>query len=182
MKYTDQELAEGCRKNDREFQKTLYDTYASELFAVCRRYVSCKEDAEDILQDAFIKLFANIHKYSGKGSLKAWLRVFFRNYTINTLRNKIYKEDITDNAFADETNAFDDVDVERFSAQNLRDAMDILSADERLVFNMIELDELTYQELETMLNRKQTTLRSLNCRAKQKMRNFLKDIEQNNNK
>src|SRR3954471_18039361 len=82
LKLTEAFLIEACLKGDRKSQKALYDRYAPKLFTLCLRYTKCYKDAEDVLQDGFIKLFGNLDKFKGDGSFEGWIRRIFVNTAI----------------------------------------------------------------------------------------------------
>jgi len=88
FKCTEALLIEGCLKGDRKSQKALYDTYAPKLFTLCLRYTKHYRDAEDVLQDGFVKLFNNLDKFKGDGSFEGWVRRIFVNTAIQQFRNK----------------------------------------------------------------------------------------------
>src|SRR5476651_1891514 len=80
------EMWEGCLKNDRKQQELLYRTLAPKMLAVCMRYAHDKDEAQDILQEGFIKMFNNAHKYRGDGSLEGWIRSIMVNCAISRYR------------------------------------------------------------------------------------------------
>src|SRR6266404_2053242 len=83
---SDSEIAKECLLDKRSAQKELYDRYIKKMHAVCRRYISDKEDIKDILQEGFIKVFANIGKYKGEGPLEAWIRRIIVNTALTSMR------------------------------------------------------------------------------------------------
>src|SRR6478735_7405579 len=85
--YTDAELVDKCVKADMHAQKQLYITYSPKLYVICCRYTSCREEAKDVLQDSFIKIFNNIKTYKQTGSLEGWLK----RIVVNTALSK-YKQ------------------------------------------------------------------------------------------
>jgi len=83
------ELIAGCIRGDRQCQKALFQQYSGKLLAVCIRYTRHRMEAEDVLQDAFIKIFKNLEKFEGKGSFEGWMRrivvnTALKNYNKNT--------------------------------------------------------------------------------------------------
>ena len=79
---SDQQIIKLCAKHDRKAQQILYDRYSRLLLGVCLRYATDKAEAEDILQDSFLKIFFNIKEYSGTGSFIGWLRKIIVNTAI----------------------------------------------------------------------------------------------------
>ena len=88
MNYTQEDIILGCIRKDEDYQKALYDEYASEMFAICLRYMKNKEDAEDILQDTFIKILSSPKHLENVNDLSKWLRRVFINNILNQLKLK----------------------------------------------------------------------------------------------
>jgi RNA polymerase sigma-70 factor (ECF subfamily) len=84
-------LIENCIKGNRKSQKELYDIFSSKMYYICLRYAKNQMDAEDILQEGFVKLFNNLHKFRGEGSFDGWVRRIFVNTAIESLRRKQLK-------------------------------------------------------------------------------------------
>src|SRR3954468_7966382 len=81
-------LVANCLNGDRKHQKALYDLYSPKLFTICLRYTKNQMDAEDVLQEGFVKVFNNLHKFKGEGSFEGWMRRIFVNTAIEHLRRK----------------------------------------------------------------------------------------------
>ena len=79
---SDQQIIDGCARHERKAQKMLYEKYSRLLMGVCMRYASDKAEAEDILQDSFLKIFFRIKDFSGTGSFVGWLRKVVVNTAI----------------------------------------------------------------------------------------------------
>ena len=79
---SDLQIIKGCVRHERKAQQLLYDRYSPFLLGVCLRYAADRAEAEDILQDSFLKVFFNIRKYSGTGSFTGWLRKIAVNTAI----------------------------------------------------------------------------------------------------
>jgi RNA polymerase sigma factor (sigma-70 family) len=84
---SDPQIIELCAKHDRKAQQLLYDRYSRLLLGVCMRYASDKAEAEDILQESFLKIFFNIQEFAGSGSFIGWLR----KVTVNTAITHYHK-------------------------------------------------------------------------------------------
>src|ERR1700739_2167433 len=80
------EMWEGCLRNDRKQQELLYRTLAPRMLAVCMRYAHDRDEAQDILQEGFIKMFNNVHKYRGDGNLEGWIRRIMVHTAISRYR------------------------------------------------------------------------------------------------
>ena len=83
---TESEIIKGCLEGNPKFQKLLYDKYAGGMMGVCLRYSANSHDAQDILQDGFVKVFQKLNTYSGKGVFEGWMRRVFVNTALDHLR------------------------------------------------------------------------------------------------
>ncbi|HEX6914053.1 MAG TPA: RNA polymerase sigma factor [Chitinophagaceae bacterium] len=87
-------MIESCLRGDEPAQKLLYDQYAKQMLGVCYRYTKSIEDAEDVLQEGFIRVFRNLHKYKGEGELGAWIRRIMVNAALSFLKkNQALREE-----------------------------------------------------------------------------------------
>ena len=84
---SEEEMLEGCQANEEAAQKILFDKYSRIMTGVCLRYADTYEEAQDIAQDAFIKVFKKIGSFSGKGSLEGWIRKIMVNTSLDYLRS-----------------------------------------------------------------------------------------------
>jgi RNA polymerase sigma-70 factor (ECF subfamily) len=96
-----QDILQGCLDGKRSAQKALYDRFAGRMMAVCRRYIPSVPEAEDVYQEAWVKLFQNLHRFKiGEYSFDAWIQRIFINESINyyhkNRRHNYWQEDITD--------------------------------------------------------------------------------------
>lgn len=90
--YSEQEIIAGCRDKNRTIQEHLYKIYYSMFLKVCARYAKDMEDAEQLLNDGFLKIFNNITKFSGQGSFEGWMRRVVVNTCLDYLRTKELKQ------------------------------------------------------------------------------------------
>ena len=90
MQMEEQILAEGCRKGDNAARRELYDRYAARLLAICVRYVGDRATAEDLMHDAFLKIYGAFDRFTfrGAGSLRAWIERITVNVALEWLRNR----------------------------------------------------------------------------------------------
>ena len=99
---SEKELIEKCLMNDSGAQELLYRRYASKMLGVCLRYTKNKMEAEDILQDGYIKVFKNLSSYKFEGSLEGWIRRIMVNTAINFYRASIkYVSSLDDDEMSD---------------------------------------------------------------------------------
>lgn len=89
-----EEIVKGCIDNDRKSQEMLYHTFSNIMYGVCLNYTKNRDEAKDVLQEGFIKVFKNIHKYSGEGNLEGWIRKIMVNTSIDSYRIRARKKHI----------------------------------------------------------------------------------------
>ncbi|MFW5879796.1 MAG: RNA polymerase sigma factor [bacterium] len=161
-----EKIIEGCKKNDRKAQKKLYETYAPTLLGICARYANDISEAEDILQEGFLKIFENINDYSGKGHLVGWMkRVMVNTAITNFHKNKkhYYHNELED--------VQEDVQIEvtpetAFSTQELNDLLQRLPEGYKMVFNLFAIEGYKHKEIAEMLNIDENTSKTQFLRAR----------------
>jgi RNA polymerase sigma-70 factor (ECF subfamily) len=159
------DLIEGCLLGNPIMQKKLYDKFAAKMYGICLRYAANSEDAKDILQDGFVKVFTNLIKFKAAGSFEGWMRRIFVNTAIENYRRKNQLYAITENQ------------EERIPNQEVS-ALDTLEADDivrliselpngyRTVFNLFAVEGYSHKEIATMMNISEGTSKSQYARAK----------------
>ena len=161
--WTDKELIETCLKDNPKAQKMLYDTYSSVLFGICLRYSKNEEEAQDILQDSFIKIFTKLDTYQFTGSFEGWLKRIVTNTSIEYYRKKITMEHLEEIGF----NPYLAVDSDRgLEVEELLKMIQELPEGYRMVFNMYAIDGYTHSEIATKLNISEGTSKSQLSRAR----------------
>ncbi|MBK6931440.1 MAG: RNA polymerase sigma factor [Saprospirales bacterium] len=170
---TEHTLIERLKAQDRAAQKWLYDRYSPLMFAVCRRYLVSREDAEEALISGFYKVFAQIHTYTGAGSFEGWVRRIMVNESLMLLRRGqplIFPGDV----FQSTTEA-DSFSIEAdISAREIRDLLNQLPNGYRTVFNLYVLEGYKHQEIADLLGISINTSKSQLILAKEKMKTLLK--------
>lgn len=159
------DLIKGCIDGDRQMQKILYQTFSSKMYGVCLRYSENVEDANDILQEGFIKVYKNIHKFRSEGSFEGWVRRIFINTSIEHFRKKIKFNNITEvqeNTVEDNSvNVFDTL-----SAKDIIKTINQLSPGYKAVFNMHVIEGYSHKEIAEILGITEGTSKSQLARAK----------------
>ena len=169
----EKQLIEGCVNSDRRAQKALYDKYSRRMMAVCLRYIKDMEDARDLLQEGFIKLFTNIHKFSGEGSFDGWVRKIFVNCALERLRqNDVLKcaDDINDIDYAEIPN---DEATSDISSDEIMMYVRSLPDGFRTVFNMFAIEGYSHKEIGIELNITESTSRSQYMRARKMLQKMI---------
>jgi RNA polymerase sigma factor (sigma-70 family) len=159
------DLIKGCINGDRRIQEQLYKQYSGKMYAVCLRYASNSDDAQDLLQEGFIKVFSNIHRFRGEGSFEGWMRRIFVNTSIEHFRKKSNSYSISET----EENTIPDKQwsvVESLAEKDLVKMIQDLSPGYRTVFNMYVVDGYSHKEIGQLLGISEGTSKSQFARAK----------------
>ncbi|MFT3681587.1 MAG: RNA polymerase sigma factor [Ferruginibacter sp.] len=158
-------MIRGCISGDRKMQELLYQRYSPKMYAVCLRYSNNADDACDLLQDGFIKVYKNLEKYRGEGSFEGWIRRIFVNTSIEHFRRKTKLTGITE---SQEKN-IEDKELSAFDSMAEKDIIKIiqqLSPGYRQVFNMYIIEGYTHKEIGDILGISEGTSKSQLARAK----------------
>ncbi|SCW64153.1 RNA polymerase sigma factor [Mucilaginibacter sp. NFR10] len=169
-----QTIWNGCMTNDRKSQEQLYRLLAPRMLAVCMRYATDKDEAQDILQEGFIKMFRNMKNYRGEGSLEGWIRRIMVHCAISRYR-KLKPIVLVDDFAAEEaavipiSSSYNDNGLE---AKDLMKLVQKLPKTYRSVFNMYAIEGYSHQEIGSSLGMSELLSRTTLHRA----RTLLKDM------
>jgi RNA polymerase sigma factor (sigma-70 family) len=170
------ELIEGCKAGKRDLQKALYQRYAAKMFSVCLRYTKNREEAEDLLQDGFVKIFTRISQYSGAGSFEGWIRKIMVNVSLEFLRSK--KIDYSPKEIEQVPNdaVIDPEALNRIAFQELLQHIRELPAGCQVIFNLYVIEGYNHPEIAKMLNVTTGTSKSQLARARRLLQEKLKGV------
>ena len=165
-------LIEGCRKNKRKARNRLYNLYANKFLGVCLRYTRNKTEAEDVLHDAFIKIFTKMDQYKGNGSFEGWMRRIVVNTAIQSLRERSKTRlIIEDNEIREDKHAEDiDDNMPLLPAKELMELIQNLPDGYKVIFNMFVIENMSHKEICEQLNISEGTSKSQLFRAKKYLR------------
>jgi RNA polymerase sigma factor (sigma-70 family) len=167
-------LVEECRKGNRKAQFRLYSLYSKAMFNVAYRMMNNREDAEDILQEAFTDCFRNLDKYRYDSSFGAWLKTIVVNKCINKLRRKdsvlVFFDDMTPLEKEEETII---ENVKWPDPQKITRAVEQLPDGYRVVFSLYLLEGYDHAEISQILNISESTSKTQYLRAKEKLKKIL---------
>jgi RNA polymerase sigma factor (sigma-70 family) len=160
-------IINGCLKGDRRDQEILYRRYSARLYAVCLQYSGNDEEARDILQEGFIKIYENLVHYKYEGSFDGWVRRIIVNTALEKFRSKhnLYRVDDIDQI--PEPNA--EPDNEDYAGLEARDLMEIireLPPRYRIVFNLFAIEGYSHKEISDMMSISEGTSKSNLSRAR----------------
>lgn len=178
----DEKIIQGCKDNDRRYQQELFVKYGQKMYGFCLRYSSSSDDANDLLQDGFIKVFENIKSYSGESPLPAWMSRIFINLAISRFRANARKPQLLDIDDADIPDTNDDVHVEMHDVKKVMAAMLELPDKYRLVLNMYAIDKMSHKEIAEQLGISEGTSKSQLSRARQMLKDTLERKKQTESK
>ena len=159
------EIIKGCISGKNEFQEKLYKLYSRKLFGVCLHYSKDYTEAEDILQEGFIKIFTNISKYKHKGSFEGWMRKIMVNTALENYRKQKLLYPVSDvYEYADKID-YDDI-INNITAKDLLKLIQELSPKYRTVFSLYAIDGYSHKEISKMTGTSIGTSKSNLSRAR----------------
>ena len=173
---TEDNLIEGCLRKDSKCQKALYEQFKVPMYRICLRYAADSYEAQDMLQDGFIKVYSDLHQFRREGPLGAWIRRVMVNTALTHLRKK--------------KKLFSDVDISNLSnvvhtnenihaeldAQKLTMLVQQLPPGYRVVFNMYVIEGYPHKEIAEKLNISVNTSKSQLSKAKATLRKVIEKV------
>ena len=156
-----------CKKNKRKAQVLLFNQYAPLLLSVCSRYVADTSEAEDILQESFLKIFKNIKEYSGKGHFEGWLKKIVINTAITHYHREkkhYYHEEIED---ISENDVHVSLSPDKeYDAKELHQLLIKMPEGYRVIFNLYAIEGFKHREIAQKLKIDESTSKTQYLRAK----------------
>ena len=169
-------LIQGCIEGDRRCQQKLYEHFYGKMMVVCMRYATDDDEALDIFQEAFIKVFNNLVRYGNKGSFEGWIRRIMVNTAIDHIRkNKKLREmvEINEEITADEIEEEAEDLLDKVSFDDLLGCVQDLSPAYRSVFNMYVVDGFSHKDIAQELGISEGTSKSNLAKAKMNIKKLL---------
>lgn len=180
---TEEELVRGCVEGKPLFQQALYKKYAATMKGVCLRYSDKLEEAEDILQDGFIKVFMNLKSFRLDGSLEGWIRRIMVNTALNHYRAN---QKSAFHANIDEIGeVVPDVRIDNYEKLNMKVLLKMieeLPTGYRIVFNMFEIEGYSHKEIADFLNVSINTSKSQLLKARRALQIKIAELTNYENK
>lgn len=176
-----QELVEKSKRGERLAQYQLYQLYSKAMFNICYRMMNGREEAEDMLQEAFTTVFHRLDSFRNESTIGAWIKRIVVNQCINELKRK--KLDLT---FRDDVAGFEGAEEEvddshiQYEVSRIRTAMEALPQGYRIIFSLYLLEGYDHREISEILNISESTSKTQYLRAKNKIKVILN--EQSNGK
>ena len=180
-KSDEDKLIEGCIAGKRDMQQLLYDQYSRKMMAVCLRYAPTTFEAEDMMQEAFVKVFTHIGNFKRDCPLEFWIRKIMVNTALKHLRSK---QLLTVSHEADEVSnlASEDFSLTGYSLDELLGMIQSLAPRYRMVFNLYAIEGYNHKEIGEMLDISEGTSKSQYSRARAILQSMISRQENNYNK
>jgi len=175
----EKDILSGCIRGKQSAQRKLFEKYSRLLLGVCNRYASCIEEAEDIMQEGFVKIFLNIKNFKGEGSLVAWMRRIMINTAIThyhkMLKHRYHEdlENVSELKF-EETN-WEEAD---FSREELFNVIHQMPQGYRQVFNLYAVEGYKHREIAEILKIDENTSKSQYSRARRWLQERLVNLKE----
>jgi RNA polymerase sigma factor (sigma-70 family) len=166
-------LIEASRAGDKKAQYRLYSMYSKAMYNICTRMLNSREEAEDILQEAFSEAFYRLGSFRQESTFGAWLRRIVVNRCINALKKKKLDVVPLDDQGIQVLSSNIEPDTELYSPERILRALSKLPDGYRIVFSMYILDGYSHKEIAEMLNITESTSKTQYLRAKQRIKELL---------
>ncbi|MFM9009250.1 MAG: RNA polymerase sigma factor [Bacteroidota bacterium] len=163
MKMGDAQLVAAVLQGDPGAQREFFERFSRKMFGVCLRYAASREEAEDLLQEGFLKAFRTLQGYRGEGVLEAWLRKVVVNTALESLRKQRLRWTELDHS--EEPSAPPEI-LERLATADLLEHIRCLPEGYRAVFNLYAIEGYTHQEIARLLDISEGTSKSQYARAR----------------
>ncbi|MDJ1466217.1 RNA polymerase sigma factor [Cytophagaceae bacterium DM2B3-1] len=173
---SDKELILGCQQNDPKSQTAFYQKYKGRLMGICRRYAKNPEEAEDILQESFIKIFRSIAEIRNPDAIVGWMKRIVTNTALNYYRSQLHYPQTVD--YQDISHSNDDYWklMAQLSNEEIVKVINTLPDGYRIVFNLYVIDGYDHAEIGQMLGISENTSRSQLFKARDVLKKKLKEL------
>jgi RNA polymerase sigma factor (sigma-70 family) len=160
----EKELIDGCRKGSRTSQKALYNVYCRKMMVVCLRYSKSTAEAEDIMQEGFVKVFNGIKDFRQESKLETWITRIMVNTALNVQRKKLYLYPMVD---VESINLpEEEMCISGIHFTQLLELIQSLPQGCQMVFNLFAIEGYSHKEIAEMLSISEGTSKSQFARAK----------------
>lgn len=174
---SDKEIVSACLRGDAVAQRRLYDTFAPRMMGLCLRYSTSRDEAQDILQEGFIKVFEKLGQFEGKGALGGWIRMIIINTALINIRKNqkwAHTEDVDD--MVDLSNSDHSV-LESMAADELMELVRKLPTGYRAVFNLFAIEGYGHKEIAKELGVSESTSKTQFKKARSYLHKLIMELE-----
>ena len=169
---TDEELIRGCIKENESSQREVFQKYAGKMLAVCQRYARNTMDAEDIVQDAFIKVFDKIHQFKSEGSFEGWIRKIVVNTALKKYTVIRYEKEVSGYEVKERDEST--MEASAYSQLTEKEVLGLINNlpdGYRMIFNLFVIEGYQHEEIAEMLKIQPGTSRSQLVKARNMLKN-----------
>ena len=173
-----EEILQECINGNAVAQSKLYKMFANKMLGVCLRYCNSVDDAKDIMQEGFVKVFTTLHKFKGNSSVTTWITRIMMNTAIDNFRkNKKLKFTESFDKYSNDQDFEDHTEVvnEPLSVDELLALVQKLPTGYRVVFNMYAIDEMSHREIANHLGISEGTSKSQLARARKQLQAWVNE-------
>lgn len=163
---TEEMILQGCLKNNAVAQEALYNRFSPKMLGVCYRYAKNREDAEDMLQEGFMKVFSQIHQFRNDGALEGWIRRIMVHTCINILKKNKKFSDSVDIGHASEKYINENSIPSLLQVKEVVECIRLLPVGYRTVLNLYAIEGYSHREIGAILDIEESTSRSQYTRAR----------------
>jgi RNA polymerase sigma factor (sigma-70 family) len=169
---TESELIQGCQREDAACQREVFNRYAGKMMTVCLRYARHRAEAEDLLQDSFIKIFDNMRQFEGKGSFEGWIRRIVVNTALKNISKLAFQRENIGTEGMIETAVAPSV-LSHLTEQELLGLIARLPKGYRTVFNLFVMEDMSHREISEALGIEESTSRSQLVKARNMLQSMV---------
>lgn len=176
---TERNLIENCLQGDRSSQRALFDMYAGKMMTVCRRYGRHQAEAEDMLQEGFIKVFLNLEKYGSSGSFEGWIRRIMINTALKSVSKKSFQnESLGIESYQLNESKEEPTVMSKLGVDELMALVAELPDGYRLVFNLHAVEGYSHREIGEALSIEESTSRSQLVKARRLLQKRITELNE----
>ena len=170
---TEEQMLAGSIKNNAAAQEAFYNKFSPKMLGVCYRFAKNREDAEDMLQEGFIKIFTQLHQYRNEGALEGWIRRIIVHTCINVLKKNKKFAECVDIIHANSIFVKEDMIPSIMQAKQVVECIRMLPLGYRTLLNLYAIEGYSHKEIAGMLEIEESTSRSQYTRAKAMLEDIL---------
>ncbi len=175
---TEEELIRGCIREDAACQREVFNRYASRMLGVCHRYARTSADAEDILQDAFIKVFDKMHQFKFEGSFEGWIRRIIVNTALKKYSLRRYEKEVVGYEVKDkDESGMEPSAYAHLTQKEILELINNLPDGYRLIFNLYVVEGFQHEEIAEMLGIQPGTSRSQLVKARTMLQKQITELQ-----
>jgi RNA polymerase sigma-70 factor (ECF subfamily) len=168
------DIISGCIAGNRNCQRDLYDHFSSKMMIVCMRYAKNLEEAEEILQDGFMRVFKFMGQFKHEGSFEGWIRKIMVNCALQKLRSQVNLRSVISLNTALHDEEYEDSIIENINGKEMIQMVQALSPAYRMVFNLYHFEGYKHREIAEMLGIEEGTSKSNLAQAKKNLQAAVK--------